>query len=143
MARCQHGKVSPRRSGFRARLVVGKHGREIRTQEWRHACKGVWPGYVPNAQEHTETDTILALAMAVPVMVARYERPLPPSRNLLGHLNCLGLHFFQAAHHIEGHLGQVVTVALEQLGEALDGLFQFDKPPGLASKHFSHSKGLR
>jgi hypothetical protein len=54
-------------------------------------------------------------------------------------LECL----LKGTSHVEGVLRELVTSALKQLGEALDGVLELHELAGLAGENFGHEEGLR
>ena len=56
-------------------------------------------------------------------------------RGLGGQALRLGDDFVNVADHVEGHLGQVVVLPLQDLLEAGDGLLDGDQLPGVVREH--------
>ena len=53
------------------------------------------------------------------------------------------LRLLDAAHHVEGLLGQVVVLAVDDLLEAADGVRELDVAPGRAGELLGHEERLR
>src|SRR5919202_326152 len=58
-------------------------------------------------------------------------------------LACLRNGVVDRADHVEGLLGQVVVLAVEDLGEAADRVLELDVLPGLAGERLGHEHRLR
>jgi len=59
-------------------------------------------------------------------------------RGFSGQSLCFADDLVNVADHVEGHLGQVVVLALQDLLEAGDGLLDGDQFPGVVREHLRH-----
>src|SRR3954466_8219618 len=104
---------------------------------------GTCPGRTPNSPRAPGAVTSSTSASTrAPRGVVR-ERRIGRLRGLLGHLLGLGPDLIQAAHHVEGLLGDVVAAALDDVLEAADGVLELDVLALGAGEGLGDGEGLR
>src|SRR2546427_3688698 len=85
------------------------------------------------------TDSVTASLVGVAISSVRRSATLAARGELLGLVHRLAA----VADHVEGLLGQLVVLAVDDFAEALDGVGELDVPPGRAGELLGDGEGLR
>src|SRR2546423_25615 len=110
----------------------------------RVVSRGAWPGRIPSSPSPPVASTKSASPSnsEASTDTTRSENGIG-SGVLLGQALALLARLLDVADHVEGLLGQVVVLALEDLQEPLHGLLDRHVAPGAPAETLGHEVGLR